>query len=688
MGSLKKKKKYHIKKAGDFKFFDIEKSNVPWLILSFLAPLVVFAYTACPKAHVDDCGEYIFGPLTLSVIHPPGYPLYCILGKIFSFIPIGDIAWRINVMSGLFTALAALFLYLIIYSLIGRNFWAVSGAWLFAFSSTAWSQSVVAEVYGLNVFFAACTIYLLIEWTKSKDLKWLYLFSFIYGLSLANHSLMALLGPAYLIYILWVDPSLLKNTRWYAVMAGLFILGLTPYLYLPIRANAAPFLNWGNPHNIERFLFHVTRKIYSDINYHDAYGFDTKLKFFNLFIKELTSQFYLPLVLVGLFGLYSSFKKEIKLNFLLLYVFLSSSFIILFFLQFPYNLNKAEVVKVYFIPSYAIFAVWIAVGLNEMSLWLEKKVKFNLNPAFWLIALLLPSILIYNNFFKNNLRNNYIAYDYVKSILNTQDKNAIFFAAGDTVCFDTLYLQAVEGYRKDIKMYDNYGYVSGDYLGDNFNLSFPKEDDKNKQRRIVYNKMIDENYGKHPIYFWENFNLGEDSKYYLANCGILYKALKKGEMYIDSEANWEKVKIRNLNDPKIYQDERIKELLATYYERLGRFYLNWNLPEKAEESFKELLNFNDAGAINNAGLCLLNANRPQEALQFLERALKINPSETGIYLNLALAQQNTGRYKEAKENYIYFLQRWTGDKQYIVLVEKNLKDIEEKSKDNAPDWIK
>lgn len=648
----------------------MSKKSLLWEGLSFLFPLLLYAYTACPKPYIDDCAEFIFGPVTLSVIHPPGYPIYCILGKIFSYLPIGEIAWRLNFFSGFCTALASLFLYLIIYTITKKEICGLLGAWLFAFADVPWSQAVSAEVYGLNVFFTTLTIYLLIIWRKTKNIKWLYLFSFLYGLSLTNHHLMALLGPAYILYIFWEEPSLIKNIKWYIIMLSLFVLGLTPYLYLPIRAGANPFLNWGDPSNFQRFFFHISRKIYGDIDYKNFYNLSTKLKFFAFFIKELTRQFYLPLFFAGLFGFYKFFKKNLKLNLLSLYVFSSSSFIILYLLQFSYEAIKIYVVTPYFIPSYAIFAVWISVGLNEIS-------HLKLFKEKWMAAFLIfPLILLFGNFHKNNLRNNYVAYDFTKGILDTMDEGAIFFITGDTIIFNTLYLRGVEGYRKDIKLYDYFGIVSGEYLGRD--LVFLTEEERGERRRIITNKIVEENYGKKPIYSYADFGLGDDSKYELAEYGLIFKVVKKGEGFQNSIKYCRKIKFRNLGDPKFCPDEKTAMLLTDYYLRLSRFYIKQNKIARAEKILDKMLELNlgePAAELVEGGLYYLEAGNYKKAYLFFIKAQKADPASIILYFYLAEAQKGLGLYEEARKNYTYFLEHCEGEPNYTEQAQKNLEEI-------------
>ena len=82
--------------------------------ITFLTSFVVYIITLAPTVLYEDSGEFVTGAHSLGVLHPPGYPIYAILGKLFSYLPIFNVAWRVNLMSAFFAAVSAGILYLII----------------------------------------------------------------------------------------------------------------------------------------------------------------------------------------------------------------------------------------------------------------------------------------------------------------------------------------------------------------------------------------------------------------------------------------------------------------------------------------------------------------------------------------------------------------------------------------------
>ncbi|MBU1598794.1 DUF2723 domain-containing protein, partial [bacterium] len=153
----------------------------------------VYLYTLTPTVGFHDSGELITVAYTLGIAHPPGYPLYTLFGKVFiTLIPIGNIAYRMNMESALFASLACLMTYFITLKLTAKIIPSIVTALILAFSATFWEQAVIAEKYTLNAFFFTLLIFILLKWQESIRnprfaIRNLYLFSFLLGLSFCHH---------------------------------------------------------------------------------------------------------------------------------------------------------------------------------------------------------------------------------------------------------------------------------------------------------------------------------------------------------------------------------------------------------------------------------------------------------------------------------------------------------------------
>ena len=179
-----------------------------WVIALFIFIILISVYglTVSPTVTAEDSGEFILAAYDLGILHPSGYPIYSIIGKVFSSIPLGEVAWRVNMMSAFFGALACALLYVFSQNTINSKFKRPIGitmALLLGFAATVWEQALIAEVYTLNLFFTILGLLFISFWVKTKKNYWLYLFAFGYGLGLTNHLyLMLAMAPIYTLYIL------------------------------------------------------------------------------------------------------------------------------------------------------------------------------------------------------------------------------------------------------------------------------------------------------------------------------------------------------------------------------------------------------------------------------------------------------------------------------------------------------
>jgi membrane-bound metal-dependent hydrolase YbcI (DUF457 family) len=143
--------------------------------------------------------------------------------------------------------------------LLGRRVAAAAACALaFGVGVTLWSQAVIAEVYTLNALFVAFTLLALLLWRERRKDRYFLLSAFLVGLSLTNHLTSGLLLPASLLFVALVDRRKLANVKLMLGSAGLFLVGLLPYLYLPVRSAMDPPFEANNPNSIERFFYVVS----------------------------------------------------------------------------------------------------------------------------------------------------------------------------------------------------------------------------------------------------------------------------------------------------------------------------------------------------------------------------------------------------------------------------------------------
>ena len=222
-----------------------------------LAALWAYALTLSPTvAWVnlgEDSGDLLAASATLGIPHPTGYPLFILLGRLATFLPLGTIAFRINLVAAVAAAASVYFVVRLACALAPEAarllgaLGAAACALLYASSRGAWSQSVLSEVYTLNAAFLGVVLWLLVEADRERDLRRLLLATYLFGLGLTNHLLLLAASPALLV-VTWRFARTRKIGLAGAVLLPVLIFwGLTLDLYLPIRAARNPEFSWGAP---------------------------------------------------------------------------------------------------------------------------------------------------------------------------------------------------------------------------------------------------------------------------------------------------------------------------------------------------------------------------------------------------------------------------------------------------------
>ena len=180
-----------------------------WIVPIALVVITLAAYllTVGRTVGAADTFEFQVVAPTLGIAHPTGYPLLILIGKLFSLIPVGLVAWRVNLVSVAFAAVTTLLLYFCLLRLTGQRAVSALAALCLAFSRVFWSQAVEAEAYPLNAAFVAAILPSLVGQlgNLSNGKGWLFALAAVYGLSFTNHLTMVILAPAIVLGVLLAD---------------------------------------------------------------------------------------------------------------------------------------------------------------------------------------------------------------------------------------------------------------------------------------------------------------------------------------------------------------------------------------------------------------------------------------------------------------------------------------------------
>lgn len=220
-------------------------------IAASAAAAVVYVRTLLPGVSFGDWADAQLNPVRLGIMHPTGYPLYVLLGKLFSMLPVGSVAYRANLLSAVAAAAVVGMVVPIAVRLGVRWVIAFGAALCLAVTGTLWQEATFAEMNGLHVLLVALLLHRALVWRAERRDRDLLLGALIGGLCASNHGLAITVVPIVFLFVLvnaWREIT--RRPVVLVKAAGAFALGLLPYLYMPLRAIAGPpgvygqFLTW------------------------------------------------------------------------------------------------------------------------------------------------------------------------------------------------------------------------------------------------------------------------------------------------------------------------------------------------------------------------------------------------------------------------------------------------------------
>lgn len=334
-------------------------------LLLFLSTFIVYIKHLAPSISTGDSADATIASYVLGIPHPPGFPVYTWFGHIFTFIPVGDIAYRVNLMSAFFGALVIAIVYMIIRSWappsqgsfaddMASRGGSIIGSMSLAFSLYYWAQAEMAEIYTLNSFFIASMILLALIWAKKRDKRLLYLLSMLFGLSLGINAANILFAPSFLVFLFLVDREALLNRRTLFSMVVLFSsIGALQLIYLFVRAWQGPAYAYEDIRNLDNFLNFITASEYSSLPFSVSLSSGI-----SMYLDFLAKGFSLTGMAIGIIGIALSLRRDVLKS-----AFIASMFAIniLFFVQF----NSFDIYDK-LVPSFMVFSIFIGLGVWEI----------------------------------------------------------------------------------------------------------------------------------------------------------------------------------------------------------------------------------------------------------------------------------------------------------------------------------
>jgi tetratricopeptide (TPR) repeat protein len=660
------------------------RMGFPWkekqaesLMLIFL-PLaclqLIYLLTVCPTVYLGDSGELTAAAFCLGIPHNSGYPLYALMGKLFCLIPLGNIGFRMNLMSTSF-AVATIWL---VYSMVLK--WARSrlagfvGAWFLAFSSVFWLQTVSAEVYTLHAFFVALLLRVLLWWDEEKGFYRLVVLVFLTGLSFGNHLQTVMLAPGVLWVVLSGDRRALLNGKRFLVLSAFFLVALSVYVYLPIRTEAGAAIHWGDPNTWERFIAHVSGRSHREVYVLNMTSWDYLTRAKEAFI--IVGSNFGAMILFAVWGWLKVCRKW-KVFYALVIVF-----------DFAYTLFLNTIslkITAFSLPTSIAVSILVGIGIGSIMEAIERvgsireKTRKAMNVAWCSI----PAIALVFNFGLSNQSKNYTAYEQGLNIFRTVRTGDIVLMSGDNYVFPTTYHRIAERRREDVRLYDRTNLL--------FKLPYiaPDLDRREKdweryrddaEKRIIKNR----NFSQVFYAIFGPYSIVMEKPYILFPAGVLYRVCDPGEgnRRLEEEKLWNCYASKSFTD-YFYRDFMTREVCAYFYFKKGDYLIrsghaemglreiqtaseiaydddvihsdmavsltDQGFYEPARKELEKALIYHDdlSGVYNNWGYLYHKKGEHDKSVRSFERAVRLSPKNIGYRNNLGFALFEAGQKRES-----------------------------------------
>ncbi|MFC1532344.1 protein O-mannosyl-transferase family [Thermodesulfobacteriota bacterium] len=625
-------------------------STLNKLIPAFLVIMLSALYlsTICPTVYLGDSGELTAAAFSLGIPHNSGYPLYTLIGKIFCMIPIGNIGFRMNLMSTFFAVITVWLVFSLILKVTLSWIAALTAAFFLAFTPLLWSQTVSAEVYTLHTFFVVLIVRILWWWDEKREFPGLLLFVFIVGISFGNHLQTLMLAPAVLFIILSVDKESFLNGKKLLILSLIFMVALSLYLYLPIRTEAGAAIHWGDPNNFERFIAHVTGK-----SHRSSYVFNKSPFEYMLRTKETLYVLYSQFGIILLMALWGWLKlQSVRWRiFFVMVVFFDSVYSVFL------NIISLEITA-FALPTCIVLTVLTGIGIAHVLRTISnfKAISGLTKRAAETVCCVVPLLSLFLNFSLSDQSRNYMAYDHALNIFRTLDNGSTLFMDGDNNIFPVTYGRIVERMREDVTLYDRYNlFFKMPYLGQ-FKSSHLKYYGKWKDMMAMLERKIIEKMVVHGVYFavFNPFPVSMPDKYTFTPFGILYQ-VTGGEARFDQEtANrvWDYYSTESLYDD-FGRDYMSREVSAYFYFKKGKYHFSVGDPKTGIKYFRlaSQIGERDNMIHSDMAVFLVNNSLFEDARKELEKALVHYEDLSGVHNNWGYYYYKLGNYNKAIESF-------------------------------------
>lgn len=591
------------------------KKCIPYIF--FLSIALIYFHNLTRDIYSGDIGDLVTAANVFGVPHPPGYPLFTLLGSIFAHIPLMlPAVTKVALVSFFASFFSLLFFYKFSLRISKSLFLSLLSVSILAFSYLFWLHAEIPEVFGLHNLFVSMILFFSIRFYQERKPKDLYLLALVTGLSLTHHQTILFLFPSIAFLLLKHIKFIFSNKK---VLLSTFLfgfLGLLPYIYVFIAASREPLINWDNATNIHNFIRLILRLDYGGFAPKVSNGIPLIIKGIVVkdYFKTLVTVFSYQILFVGFLGIVQLFKKDkLLLTGLLLAFLFTGPFFVFYATTFITSTTGFGIIERFYTTSTVVFMFFVPFGFVLLKNFLDKRLSKKIF-SFILLSyfLIVPFFLIKENFPKTDLSKTQIGNNLANDILNQLPRNSVLFVSGDTKTFNIWYNHYVLKKRIDVGLVNPPGVGGNSYLEKKIN-SFYAKSPKTKLS-LVFNNTLEDIRRKQRVFAtYKIDSLREDT--ILIPKGLIYEFVYKKDIpnfntYIDDvEKN-----IRDYHRPRLETldlsernliTEEIPLIYSNALVQIGDFVdSHYKNPAKAEHYYRRALWMNDQNPAAYAGLAL------------------------------------------------------------------------------------
>jgi hypothetical protein len=428
-------------------------------LVAFVVAAVIYVRTMLPGVSFGDWAESEYVPSMLGILHPTSYPLYTLVQKAFSLIPYESLAWRANFMSGMAAAGVVGMAVLIAVRLGVRPLVAVAAALSLAVTGTLWEEATFSEMNSFHLLLVALLVHRALVWRAERRDRDLVIGALLGGLCVSNHGLAITVVPIIVVFVL-IDArrEIAASPLILGRMLVAFVVGLTPYLYLPLRALVGPpevygrFLTWNG------FFDYVSgAQFRGDMHFTSIESVRAAVAALPRVGEQLVSLSDIAYVVLGFVGLALILRRAPWFGLLLVVLGVVNTYFYANYLgDLPHYLLTTWLILAIglAVAGEAIVTAAIAVG--------ERVAGWRPDPSAY-AALVLPILLLASNWSAHDQSANHDGEAFTAEVFAALPPNAVLLTYWDALT-PLAYEHCVEGVRPDVSLraYDEAALVTCD----------------------------------------------------------------------------------------------------------------------------------------------------------------------------------------------------------------------------------